>query len=108
MTFIQNFNYTKAMNQASQVDTVANDMLSVANKQMQNTLDSIGACWQGEASRQFIGYCATTQADMRAQASKLQDLAKRIREGARIIRDAEEKATALQSQQAGATGGGRF
>lgn len=96
---ILNFNYNQAIKQANQIDTVANDMLSVANKQLQTTLDSIGTCWQGDASRQFIGYCATTQTDIRTQAKKLQDLAHRIREVAKIIRDAEEKAKEIQGQQ---------
>ena len=99
---ILNFNYNQAINQANQIDAVANDMLGVANKQLQTTLDSIGACWQGDASRQFIGYCATTQTDIRTQAKKLQDLARRIRDVAKIIREAEEKAKELQRQQAAA------
>jgi uncharacterized protein YukE len=99
---ILNFNYNQAINQARQIDNVATDMLSAANRQLQTTIESIGACWQGEASRQFIGYCTTTQTDIRAEAKKLQDLANRIREVARIIREAEERAKELQRQQAAA------
>jgi len=116
---IMNFNYNQAISQASQIDAVANDMLNVANKQLQTTLDSIGACWRGDASGQFISYCTTTQADIRTQAKKLQDLARRIREVARIIREAEERVKELQRQQVasaaskpssggGQGGGGRF
>ena len=99
---IMNFNYNQAIRQANQVDAVANDMLNVANKQLQTTLDSIGACWGGDASKQFISYCATTQADIQTQAKKLQDLARRIKQVAQIIEEAEERAKELQQQQAAA------
>lgn len=111
---IQNFNYSQAINQASQIDAVAGDMLNVANKQLQTTADSIGACWHGEASRQFINHCVNTQADIRTQAQKLQDLARRIREVARIIREAEERAAEVASNpssggiEGSGGGGGRF
>lgn len=102
---IMDFNYNQAMNQANQIETVANDMLNVANKQLQNTVDSIGVCWQGEASQQFISYCVTTQSDIKEQAKKLQDLARRIREVARIIKEAEERAKELQRQRDSAASG---
>ena len=97
---IMNFNYTQAINQANQIATVASDMLNVANSELQTTLDSIGVCWQGEASRQFVGYCAATQTDIRTQAQSLQSLASRLRDVAKIIKDAEEEALRLQQKQA--------
>lgn len=97
---IMDFNYNKAISQANQIDNIATDMLNIANKQMQTTIDSIGICWRGDASRQFINYCDSTQGDVRAQAKKLQELARRIREVARIIKAAEERAKELQRQQA--------
>lgn len=97
---IMDFNYNKAISQANQIDNIATDMLNIANKQMQTTIDSIGICWRGDASRQFITYCDSTQSDVRTQAKKLQELARRIREVARIIKAAEERAKELQRQQA--------
>ena len=99
MTMFMDFNYTKAIRQANEIDNVASDMLSIADKQMQTALDSIGVCWQGDASYQFIGYCTATQTDIRTQAKKLQDLARRIREVAKIIKDAEDKAKEIQGRQ---------
>lgn len=99
---IMDFNYNKAISQAKEIDNIAEDMLNVANKQMQNTVDSIGICWRGEASQQFVNYCESTQSDIRTQAKKLQDLARRIRDVARIIKDAENRAKELQRRQAAA------
>lgn len=96
---IMNFNYNQAISQAGQIEAVASEMLTVANRQLQNTLDSIGVCWRGETASQFLRSCATTQEDVRAQAKKLQELASRIREVARIIKEAEERALEIQRQQ---------
>lgn len=113
------FNYNQAISQANQIETVASEMLNVANKQLQTSIDSIGVCWQGDASQQFVKYCSTTQSDIRAEAKKLQDLSKRLREVARIIKEAEERAKEIQRREAeaaaqqsggggGGGGGGRF
>lgn len=100
---ILDFNYRQAISQAKQVDAVASEMLDVANKQLQRTIDSIGACWRGETSQQFLKHCISTQMDIRNQARQLQSLSRRIREVARIIREAEERAAAEASKD-----GGRF
>ncbi len=111
---ILNFNYQQAINQANQVDAVANDMLAIANRQMQTTVDSIGACWGGDSATQFLKHCVSTQTDIRTQAKQLQSLARRIREVARVIREAEERAKELQRQRniaaaaEAAKGGGGF
>jgi len=96
---IRDFNYNQAISQANQIETVANDMMNVANRELKDTLDSIGACWQGEASRQFVGYCGAVKADILTQAKSLQDTARRIREVARIIKEAEDRARELQRQR---------
>jgi len=104
---ILEFNYNRAIGQAKQIESVANDMLDVSNKQLQTSIDSITACWNGEASKQFLGHCATMQSDIRTQAKTLQDLAKRIRDVARIIKEAEDRAKELQrSRDTAANGGG--
>jgi len=96
---ILNFNYNQAINQANQINTIAIDMLSVANKELQSSIDSLGASWQGEASQQFIEYCAITQDDIRAQSESLKNLAERMKEVARIIKEAEDRARELQRQR---------
>jgi len=97
---IMNFNYSQAISQANQISSIADDMTRLANRQLQTTLDSIGGCWQGDASEQFVRYCSATQTDIQTQARELQNLATRIREVARIIKEAEERARELQRQRA--------
>ena len=77
---IMNFNYNQAIRQADQIDSAAGELLNTANRQLQTTLESVAACWNGDASAQFISYCRTVQEDIRREAGKLQDLARRIRQ----------------------------
>ena len=105
---IMNFNYKQAINQASQIETVASDMLGMANKQLQSTMDSIGVCWRGGASQQFLNYCATTQAYIKTQVTNLQNVALQIREVARIIKEAEERAKELQRRSSSTVASAAF
>lgn len=103
---IINFNYSRAISQAGQIEEIAQEMRSLADRDLQNGLEELSACWKGEASNQFVAYCGTTQNDLRAEASKLQDLARRIREIARILREAEERAKAQMQSASSSTGSG--
>ena len=100
-----NFNYNQAISQANQIEGIANEMLRLASNNFRNTIDSIGASWKGEAAQQFLGYCAKTQGDIEAQARSLQSIAGRIRDVARNIKEAEERAKALMSRQNAESGG---
>ena len=88
------FNYEKAIKQAKEVEKIAAEMLDEANKNLQPTIDSIGVCWRGEASQQFIQYCNSARDDIKTQVKNLNDLARRIRETAEAIKKAEERAKA--------------
>jgi uncharacterized protein YukE len=101
---IMNFNYNKAIKQAEKIESVADDMQNIANRQFQTAINSISVCWKGDASAAFNRYCVATQTDMRAQSSKLLDLGKRIREVAKILKEAEEKALELQRQRSSSAG----
>ena len=91
---IINFNYDKAISQAKQIEDIAGEMLSVANNRLQTSVDSIGSCWRGDASKQFLSYCGKVQNEIRDEARKLNDIANRIRDVSRTIRETEERAKA--------------
>jgi WXG100 family type VII secretion target len=92
---IMNFDYGRAISQASQIEGVSREMTALANRQFKATLESMGACWKGEASQLFLTQCGAMQSDLLTQARRLQELAARIREVARIIKEAEERARTL-------------
>jgi WXG100 family type VII secretion target len=92
------FNYNKAIKQATQIDDIARDMQRLSDSDMRETLDSISTVWKGEASRQFIGSCAEIQEDIQTRAKELREISRRIREVARTIKEAEEQAQAIVQQ----------
>ena len=86
---IQNFNYNQAIKQASQVEEIAREMRSVANSKLSNAIATIDASWDGDTSNLFLRHCNDTKQQIAARASELDNLAHRIREVARIRREAE-------------------
>jgi hypothetical protein len=93
-----NFNYNQTIEQAKRIETIAEDMRSLANGRLENAYDSIDAAWDGETSAIFLRHCGQTKAGLLERAGQLITLAGRMREVARILKEAEENAfSALQS-----------
>ncbi|MDR1605189.1 MAG: WXG100 family type VII secretion target [Gracilibacteraceae bacterium] len=89
---IYNFNYAKAIGQASQIEAVADDMRNLASGRLRGALDSINAAWDGETSKLFLRHGEETKQRITARANELTKLAERIRQVARILKEAEERA----------------
>ena len=87
-----NFNFNLAARQATQIEDIASDMRSLANDKMTNAIATIDASWDGETSNLFIRHCDETKKQIISRASDLDSLARRIREVAKILREAEERA----------------
>ena len=87
-----NFDYLQAIQQAQQLENAAQELRSLADRELKSGIDGIAESWSGEAANQFLAYCSSLQKDIYDEASRIMDTAKRIREVARVIRDAEEKA----------------
>ena len=89
---ILNFNYDLAIRQATQIEGVAGEMRKLANVQMTNAIATIDASWDGDTSNVFLQHCNETKQQIATRAAEFENLARRIREVARILRDAEERA----------------
>ena len=89
---ILNFNYDLALRQASQIEGVAGEMRRLASGQMSNAIATIDSSWDGDTSNMFLRHCNETKQQIITRAVELENLAKRIRDVARILRDAEERA----------------
>jgi uncharacterized protein YukE len=89
---IFNFNYSQAIKQAGQIEDVAREMRSLASGKLTTAIDTINASWDGSTSDIFIGHCNETKTQIGTRASDLDALAKRIREVAKILKEAEERA----------------
>jgi uncharacterized protein YukE len=89
---IWNFNYDKAIRQAEQIESVAGHMNSLANSTLSSAIGGVKASWEGYTSEIFVRHCEETKGQILEKALDLAHIAERIREAARILREAEENA----------------
>jgi len=89
---IYNFNYNLAIRQATQIEEIAREMRSLANNKLTNAIATVDASWDGDSSTIFLRHCAETKQQMITKAADLENLARRIRDVARILKAAEERA----------------
>jgi uncharacterized protein YukE len=87
-----NFNYDLAVRQAAKVEEIASDMRALADNRLGAAYEGIGAVWDGEASDAFMAHCHETKRRVSSRANELLETARRMREVARILREAEERA----------------
>ena len=89
---VLDFNYNLAIRQATQIEDIAREMRSAENGKLANAIAAVDASWDGDTSGIFLRHCAETKQQMIAKAGELENLARRIRDVARILKEAEERA----------------
>lgn len=91
MLVIINFDYAKALGQASTLESIADDMRTLA-KNYQNEVNSMRTEWTGDAANAFAAYCVSMSTQVNTEADELRRTATAIRTTARILHEAEEAA----------------
>jgi uncharacterized protein YukE len=86
---IWNFNYDKAIRQAEQIEGVAGNMTTLANNTLSGAMGAVNASWDGASSDLFLRHCEETKGQILEKARQLVQTASKIREVARILREAE-------------------
>lgn len=89
------FNYNRAMQQASELDEIANSLSNLTTSDFEGTLQNISVNWKGENARQYLKKGERLQTDMRSTVRSLHSVASEIRTVAKRIYDAEMYALAL-------------
>lgn len=103
---IWNFNYDKAIHQAEQLESIADEICNLANNRMGDIISSVRASWSGETSSIFRLHCEVTKNRILAKAQEVTQTAARIRSVAKILRDAEENARRQMEELSRRTIGG--
>ena len=103
---ILNFNYNLAIRQAAQIEEIAREMRTLANGKFANAIATVDASWDGDTSIIFLRHCNETKQQITTKATELDNLAQRIREVARILKDAEDRARREMEVFSGGGGGG--
>lgn len=83
-------NYEQAIAQARKLEALAEELRTIANTNLNNTISDLSANWNGESASAFIAKAEKTKEDILANVRELNKTASVIRESAENIRKAEE------------------
>lgn len=86
------FNYTKAIQQANQLESIAKNLRKAANNTMENILNDISSAWKSDSTPQYIKKGQKVEGDIRTTAENLDRIAQAIRIIAQRIKEAELEA----------------
>jgi len=92
------FDYNRAMKQATEIDGVADDIDRLIRNNLQNTQAALSTAWTGEAATLYLQNLRQFGEDAAAEARKLRDIASRIRKTAKVIEQAEQDAKRAAQQ----------
>lgn len=98
--------YAKAILQAKKLESIAEEC-SENIQQIDKQIASLEGVWEGEASRAYIEKLNEYKTENQKIQNDIKNVAKSIREVARIIKEADE-AAAANTPSGGGSGGGRF
>ena len=87
-----NFNYQRAVRQASQLDDIARRLKTAATADMENILAEVNRAWQSDSTPQYIAKGRKVKGDISTTAQNLKDIASAIRTIAERVRAAELEA----------------
>lgn len=88
-------NFKKAMQQADELDEIANSLSRSAKSELEGTLQSVSANWKGENAERYLTKGDNLQGKIYSSAKSLHGIAADIRKVARKIYDAEMRALAV-------------
>lgn len=90
-----NFNYGKALSDANQLESYANELDALVNNRIEPLITKLDSSWKGESATMMINKCIIEKANVTEHASKLRRNASNLRAAAEQIRRAEEEAIEL-------------
>ena len=91
--------FGNAMAQARTIEDCADDMMRIANRNMNSIKGDISAAWQGTSASSYLSKMDMTAANIRTTANKLYHIASTIRSVARIFRNTELRALEIAEQR---------
>lgn len=86
------FNYSKAIRQAEQLESISRNLDRKANSDLSGILSEVRSAWKSDNSNQYISKGTKVQTDIRTTAKNLRAIAASIRKIALQIRNAELEA----------------
>lgn len=84
--------FSKAKRQASDLERIANNLRTLSDKQMEDTLRTLEHNWQGDNSVKYTGKGRQLEEKIRKTSKALEDIAEAIRDIAQNVYEAEMRA----------------
>ncbi len=92
-------NFNNAMRKADEVDSIANELRTLANRKFDGSLQRLAQNWQSDNSSAFIQKGNMLEGQMVNTARNLDKIADSIRSCAQRIRDAERRALEIAQKR---------
>jgi WXG100 family type VII secretion target len=86
------FDYNQTVNQAKQLDELANDIQNQTIKKMTEIVGNIEAAWTGNSAKTYLKYIRGVQDDLTKKAKYLRDTAEFLRNAAKKMQAADAAA----------------
>lgn len=83
------FNFRRAMNQADQIDNLANNLSNLSRNRFAGAMQGISANWKGDNASLYLSKGERLQGNMNGSANELHSIASDIRTVARRLYRAE-------------------
>lgn len=87
-----NFNYRKALKQASQLEDIARKVKNTSQNELQGILNQVNSAWQSDSAPDYLKKGRKVQTDIATISGNLRSIATTIRTVAQIIYEAELEA----------------
>lgn len=92
-------NFQRAMQQAAELDDIADDLSRMSKSDFENTMQNVSANWKGENARKYLAKGDRLQGNMNSTVNSLHNIASEIRRVAKRIHDAEMSALEIAQRR---------
>ena len=86
------FNYQQIMQQAQNLEQMANDLSGKTKSKLTGVKDNLTAAWTGNSGKNFIKFISDAESDLDAKAKYLRGVADYLKKSAKKLKQAEEAA----------------
>lgn len=94
------FNFQKALREASEIDEIAEKLSSLSRSKFESTMQTLATVWKGDSAPSYFRKGDTLQEKMNRTSAELHNIASNLRAAARRLYEAEMAAlTIAQSRE---------
>ena len=93
------FEYNKSVGNAKELESIAADLIKIANQRFDDSLSRLSSAWRGENASQYLKKATELKGNMEKTARDLRYVAQAIRRAAERVKKAELQAVELAEKR---------